>query len=158
MTTVNEKIRKIGEFLRACEWDANASRLQNVLNFRLTRIRDCSFYIDSEAKIVEIWIQYKELDDEGFYIEENHYLFPKKEVDIMKLSLAGLERRCQHRSSWTAPEFFEVIRRAGLSAKGTTPDEYMETLWAAGRSLDVQMSRREYIVGRRFNLQRDISL
>lgn len=140
---MNEKIGKIKEFLRVCEWDANASRLQNVLNFRLTRIRDCSIYVDVEARLVEVWIQYKDWDDDGFYIEEKHYLYPKKSVDLTKISLAGLERRCQHRSTWTAPEFFEIIRRAGLSAKGTTPEEYMETLWAAGRSLDVQIRRRD---------------
>lgn len=158
MIPLNGKIGKVKEFLRVCEWDANASRLQNVLNFRLTRIRDCNIRIDAEAKIVEVWIQYKDWDENGDYIQETHYLYTRKNVDLMRISLAGLERRCQHRSSWTAPEFFEVIRRAGLSAKGATPDQYMETLWAAGRSLDVQMSRIDYIVERRFNLQRDFSL
>lgn len=139
MIPLNGKIGKIKEFLRVCEWDANASRLQNVLNFRLTRIRDCNIHIDAEARLVEVWIQYKDRDDDGFYIEEKHYLYPNKYVDLMKISLAGLERRCQHRSTWTAPEFVEIIRRAGLSAKCKTADEYMEILWMAGRSLDIIM-------------------
>lgn len=141
MTTLYDKIEKIRDFINVCEWDSNAARLKYALSTRLMRIRNCGFYTDNEAKICEVKIQYKDIDDEGFYIEEVYYLYPKKETSLEKLTLAGLERRCQHRSSWTAPEFFEIIRRAGFDPSGKTEDAYLDLLWTAGRMLDIQMCR-----------------
>lgn len=134
---ITDKINAIKQIAGECD-GSDLKQLTSALEDKFHwGVRACSFYYDEEADMYSIWLQYREWDDDGWYYEDIFHIFPRHDVDLKKMSLRGLERRCQYTSPWTAPEFGEVIRRADLSAAGKTGDAYMHVLWLSAKKLGV---------------------